>query len=356
MDPEATPGEAPAPLLRVEGLTVHFPVRGGILRRRTGMVRAVDGVSFVIAPGETLGLVGESGCGKSTAARAILRLVEPSAGSVQLGGVEISRLGGEALRRLRPRMQMIFQDPQASLNPRMKAGAIIAEPLSEHTELGRAGIRARVLELMGAVGLDRTFIDRYPHEFSGGQRQRIGIARALALDPDLIVCDEPVAALDVSIRAQVVNLLADLQRDHGLTYLFISHDLSVVRHIASRVLVMYLGRMMELAPRDALFAEPLHPYTEALLSAVPDPDPDPAPEAARSRIVLTGEVPSPRDPPQGCVFSTRCPRVVDRCRREAPDFREVSGGRWVACHLAGPDRTCNAVGKKETSKSERIEA
>jgi oligopeptide transport system ATP-binding protein len=324
-----------APLLRVDGLKMHFPIYRGLLRRQVGAVKAVDDVSFEIREGETLGLVGESGCGKSTTGRAILRLYDPTAGSIELEGREIAELGGDALRRLRPRMQMIFQDPQASLNPRMTVGSIIAEPLDEHAKLGRRERRARVLELMDAVGLSRTFANRYPHEFSGGQRQRIGIARALALNPKFIVCDEPIAALDVSIQAQVVNLLEDLQERFGLTYLFISHDLSMVRHLATRVAVMYLGRIMELAPRDAIYARPLHPYTEALLSAVPSPDPEV--EARRERIVLTGDVPSPSKPPPGCVFSTRCPKVFDRCRIEVPDLRDVGGGRRAACHLVEQD-------------------
>jgi oligopeptide transport system ATP-binding protein len=310
---------------------MHFPLYRGVLRRRAGAIRAVDDVSFDIAAGETLGLVGESGCGKSTTGRAILRLYEPTAGEVRLEGQDIAELGGEALRALRPRMQMIFQDPQASLNPRMTVGSIIAEPLDEHERLDRKARRARVFELMDAVGLARAFANRYPHEFSGGQRQRIGIARALALNPAFIVCDEPIAALDVSIQAQVVNLLEDLQESRGLTYLFISHDLSMVRHLATRVAVMYLGRIMELGPADALYADPLHPYTKALISAVPSPDPEV--EARRRRIILTGDVPSPANPPPGCVFCTRCPEAIPRCREEIPAFREVAPGRRVACHL-----------------------
>jgi oligopeptide transport system ATP-binding protein len=319
------------PLLSVRGLSMHFPLYRGVLRRRAGAIRAVDDVSFDIAAGETLGLVGESGCGKSTTGRAILRLYEPTAGEVRLEGQDIAALGGEALRALRPRMQMIFQDPQASLNPRMTVGSIIAEPLDEHERLDRKARRARVFELMDAVGLARAFANRYPHEFSGGQRQRIGIARALALNPAFIVCDEPIAALDVSIQAQVVNLLEDLQESRGLTYLFISHDLSMVRHLATRVAVMYLGRIMELGPADALYADPLHPYTKALISAVPSPDPEV--EARRRRIILTGDVPSPANPPPGCVFCTRCPEAIPRCREEIPAFREVAPGRRVACHL-----------------------
>jgi oligopeptide transport system ATP-binding protein len=333
--PEPLPEAARAePLLRVQGMKMHFPIYAGLLRRRVGEIKAVDDVSFDIRRGETLGLVGESGCGKSTAGRAILRLYKPTVGAIRLEGRDIAGLEGDALRALRPRMQMIFQDPQASLNPRMTVGSIIAEPLDEHAKLDRKARRARVLELMDAVGLNRAFANRYPHEFSGGQRQRIGIARALALNPAFIVCDEPIAALDVSIQAQVVNLLEDLQDRLGLTYLFISHDLSMVRHLATRVAVMYLGRIMELAPREALYAEPLHPYTQALISAVPSPDPEV--EARRRRIILTGDVPSPAKPPSGCVFSTRCPRVFDRCRVEPPPLHDLGSGRFAACHLVEP--------------------
>jgi oligopeptide transport system ATP-binding protein len=310
---------------------MHFPIYKGLLRREAGRIKAVDDVSFDIRAGETLGLVGESGCGKSTTGRAILRLYDPTAGVIELEGRDIARLEGSALRALRPRMQMIFQDPQASLNPRMTVGSIIAEPLDEHARLSKAERRARVMELMDAVGLNRTFANRYPHEFSGGQRQRIGIARALALHPKFIVCDEPIAALDVSIQAQVVNLLEDLQEKLGLTYLFISHDLSMVRHLATRVAVMYLGRLAEIAPRDAIYARPLHPYTEALISAVPSPDPEI--EARRKRIILKGDVPSPANPPRGCVFNTRCPKVFDRCYVDVPALLDQGGGRHVACHL-----------------------
>ena len=319
------------PLLRVDGLKMHFPIYKGVLRRKVGEIKAVDDVSFEIAEGETLGLVGESGCGKSTTGRAILRLYDPTAGAIELEGRDIARLEGNALRSLRPRMQMIFQDPQASLNPRMTVGSIIAEPLDEHANLGKRERRARVLELMDAVGLNRAFANRYPHEFSGGQRQRIGIARALALNPKFIVCDEPIAALDVSIQAQVVNLLEDLQEKLGLTYLFISHDLSMVRHLATRVAVMYLGRIAEIGPAEAIYSRPLHPYTEALISAVPSPDPEI--EARRQRIILKGDVPSPANPPRGCVFNTRCPKVFDRCHVDVPALLDQGGGRCVACHL-----------------------
>ncbi|MCL4167522.1 UNVERIFIED_CONTAM: hypothetical protein GTU68_057617, partial [Idotea baltica] len=292
---------------------MYFPIHTGLFRKHTGDVKAVDGVNFDIYEGETLGLVGESGCGKSTCGRAVLRLYEPTDGSVQLEGQELDFAPSErALRRLRPTMQMVFQDPQASLNPRMTVAAIIGEPLSEHTTMTGAERNDRIYELLDAVGLNRDFANRYPHEFSGGQRQRIGIARALALNPKFIVCDEPIAALDVSIQAQVVNLLEDLQEKLGLTYLFISHDLSMVRHIADRVAVMYLGKIAELGPRDALFSDPLHPYTKALLSAVPEPDP--ASHDTAERVILQGDVPSPSNPPQGCNFCTRCPVAIDICR------------------------------------------
>ncbi|MCK0167131.1 ATP-binding cassette domain-containing protein [Jannaschia sp. S6380] len=311
---------------------MHFPIYAGLLRRQVGAVKAVDGVSFDILEGETLGLVGESGCGKSTCGRAVLRLYDITGGEITIDGRSIGAGTQDALRDIRPTMQMVFQDPQASLNPRMTVGSIIGEPLTEHSGMSRAYRRARVEELMDQVGLNRAFVNRYPHEFSGGQRQRIGIARALALNPKFIVCDEPIAALDVSIQAQVVNLLEELQDRLGLTYLFISHDLSMVRHIADRVAVMYLGKVVELAPRDALYSEPLHPYTEALLSAVPEPDPAKAGQK-RDRIVLQGDVPSPANPPEGCNFCTRCPKVMDICRTVDPAFREVRPGHWAACHL-----------------------
>jgi len=320
-----------SPILKVDGLKMYFPIYKGVFRRHVGDVKAVDDISFEIFEGETLGLVGESGCGKSSAGRAVLRLYDVTAGSIELEGTQIAKLQGDALRRLRPEMQMIFQDPQASLNPRMTVASIIAEPLDEHRKLGKSERMARVFELMDAVGLNRDFANRFPHEFSGGQRQRIGIARALALNPKFIVCDEPIAALDVSIQAQVVNLLEDLQEKMGLTYLFISHDLSMVRHLATRVAVMYLGKVVELAPRDALYETPLHPYTQALLSAVPEPDP--SLENTRERIILQGDVPSPSNPPEGCNFCTRCPKVMEICKKDVPEFRNLGDGRYAACHL-----------------------
>ena len=336
-------------LVSVRDLKMYFPVYTGLLRRHTGDVKAVDGVSFDIMEGETLGLVGESGCGKSTVGRALLRLYELTGGSVVINGTDIATLSPEALRLARPQMQMVFQDPQASLNPRMTLAAIIGEPLEEHTALTRSQKLERVYELMDQVGLNRRFANRYPHEFSGGQRQRIGIARALALNPRFIVCDEPIAALDVSIQAQVVNLLEDLQDRLGLTYLFISHDLSMVRHIADRVAVMYLGQIAELSPRDALYANPLHPYAQALLSAVPEPDP--SLEGQRQRIILQGDVPSPANPPQGCNFCTRCPKVFDRCRVEEPKLTEVTTGRFVACHLMDAiTTTANSNGGTEAKE------
>ena len=321
-----------APLLRVENLKKHFPVMRGIFRRQVGTIKAVDGITFDVHPRETLGLVGESGCGKSTTGRLILQLYSVTEGEIFFKGEDISRLKGGALRRIRPRMQMIFQDPQDSLNPRMTVGSIVAEPLEEHGTVRGSAKRERVEQLLEAVGLNPRFTNRYPHEFSGGQRQRIGVARALALNPEFIVCDEPIAALDVSIQAQVVNLLEDLQEQLGLTYLFISHDLSMIRHIADRVAVMYLGKIVELAPSAQLYGEPLHPYTRALLSAVPIHDP--VLEEKRERVILTGDVPSPANPPSGCPFRTRCPVAVERCAEEAPAWRELRPGHRVACHLA----------------------
>jgi oligopeptide transport system ATP-binding protein len=319
-------------LLSVNGLSMHFPIYKGIFRRQVGAVRALDGVDLEVRRGRTLGLVGESGCGKSTTGRAILRLYEPTAGRIVFEGRDITHLGGDKLRLMRPRMQMIFQDPQACLNPRMTVGSIIAEPLDEHTTLKGRDRAARIRELLESVGLNPDLANRYPHEFSGGQRQRIGIARALALNPDFIVCDEPIAALDVSIQAQVVNLLQDLQDRFSLTYLFISHDLSMVRHLCDEVAVMYLGRVVELASRDLIYKSPMHPYTKALLSAVPVPEPKV--ERARQRVILKGDVPSPANPPSGCRFRTRCPVAFDRCASEQPAWRKVPDGRWVACHRA----------------------
>jgi len=319
------------PLVRVSNLKMHFPIYRGILKRQAGAVKAVDGISFDVFEGETLGLVGESGCGKSTVGRCVLRLYEVTDGSINIDGTDIATLSGAELRAKRPEMQMIFQDPQASLNPRMTVGSIISEPLDEHMKMDRAEKREKVGELMDAVGLARRFADRYPHEFSGGQRQRIGIARALALNPKFIVCDEPIAALDVSIQAQVVNLLEDLQEKLGLTYLFISHDLSMVRHLATRVAVMYLGRLVELGDSETLYMTPKHPYTQALLSAVPHPDP--AQAGNIDRIILEGDVPSPANPPPGCTFSTRCPRAQDICKQDSPEWREIGEGHFAACHF-----------------------
>ncbi len=318
--------------LQVDNLKKYFPIMQGLIRRKTGDIKAVDGISFDIYKGETLGLVGESGCGKSTTGLLILQLYPVTSGNIYLEGQNLTNLNGEELRKLRPRMQMIFQDPHSCLNPRMTVGSIVSEPLLEHSVVSGRERQTRVEELLDLVGLDPTHANRYPHEFSGGQRQRIGIARAIALNPEFIICDEPIAALDVSIQAQVVNLLEDLQSDLGLTYLFISHDLSMIRHISQRVAVMYLGRLMELANRKEIYKNPLHPYTQALLSAVPAPDP--LLEEKRERIILTGDVPSPANPPPGCPFNTRCPIAVNRCSQEVPEWRELRLKHWVACHLA----------------------
>ena len=335
----------PTPLVQVHDLKMHFPIYTGLFRKHTGDVKAVDGVSFDIMAGQTLGLVGESGCGKSTVGRAMLRLYEPTSGRVVIDGDDVAKLAPEALRKKRPTMQMVFQDPQASLNPRMTLAEIVSEPLDEHTDWTRDQKLERVYELMDQVGLNRRFVNRFPHEFSGGQRQRIGIARALALKPRFIVCDEPIAALDVSIQAQVVNLLEDLQEKLGLTYLFISHDLSMVRHLAQKVAVMYLGRIAELSPSKDLYRRPLHPYAEALLSAVNEPDPELA--ARRNRIILKGDVPSPANPPKGCNFCTRCPKVMEICRSVKPDLMEVEPGRLVACHLYPTTTAAGATGASE---------
>ena len=326
----ATEGEV---LLDVKDLVMHFPLTQGIIfQRKVGAVRAVDGISFQIKRGETLGLVGESGCGKSTTGRAILQLYRPTAGNVIFEGQDLTKLRGEQMRRMRRQVQMIFQDPYASLNPRMTVGSIIGEPLEIHSLAKGREKTARVQELLSVVGLNPYFANRYPHEFSGGQRQRIGIARALAVNPSFIVCDEPISALDVSIQAQIINLLEELQNEFGLTYLFIAHDLSVVRHISDRIAVMYLGKIVELAHHLELYRNPLHPYTKALLSAVPIPDP--VIERKRERIILTGDVPSPVNPPPGCRFHTRCPLADTICREQEPEFREVTPGHWAACHFA----------------------
>jgi oligopeptide transport system ATP-binding protein len=317
-------------LLRVENLVKHFPIHRGLLQRQVGAVRAVDDISFDIKRGETLGLVGESGCGKSTTGRAILQLHRPTSGKVDFDGVNLVALKGEELRRTRRKMQMIFQDPYASLNPRMTVGNIIGEPLIIHNIASGKEVDDRVAQLLELVKLNPSFATRYPHEFSGGQRQRIGVARALSLQPSFIVCDEPISALDVSIQAQVVNLLEDLQEQFNLTYLFIAHDLSMVRHISTRVAVMYLGVIVELAARADLYESPLHPYSQALLSAVPIPDP--IAEANRKRTILEGDVPSPANPPSGCRFRTRCPIAENFCADSRPEFREVTPGHYVACH------------------------
>jgi oligopeptide transport system ATP-binding protein len=328
------PAEGGEVLLQVEDLTVHFPVtRGVIFKKTVAVIKAVDGLDFTITKGETLGLVGESGCGKSTTGRAILQLIQPTRGKVLMQGADLCSLKGEPLRQMRRHMHMIFQDPYASLNPRMTVGKIIEEPLMVHRIGNSQERRERVQQLLLEVGLNPAFASRYPHEFSGGQRQRIGIARSLAVNPDFIVADEPVSALDVSIQAQVINLLEDLQASHELTYLFISHDLSVVRHISNRVAVMYLGKIVELAERRELYHHPLHPYTKALLSAVPIPDP--RVEVGRERVILKGDVPNPQAPPSGCRFHTRCPIAIEQCSQVEPEFAEHDPKHWAACHLAG---------------------
>ncbi len=323
---------ATEPLLSVKNLVKHFAVRKGLLQRTVGQVHAVDGISFTIRHGETLGLVGESGCGKSTAGKTILKLIEPTSGEIRVNGKRIDGLSRGAMRPWRRQLQVVFQDPYSSLNPRLSVHDIIAEPLVNYGISNRQALTDRVADLALKVGLHQDALARYPHEFSGGQRQRIGIARALALHPSLIVCDEPVSALDVSVQAQVINLLGDLQQEFGVSYLFVAHDLAVIEHISHRIAVMYLGKIVELADKAALFTRPQHPYTEALLSAVPVPDP----EAAKQRIILKGDVPSPINPPAGCRFHTRCPQAFARCSKEEPEMREVFPGHHVACHLREP--------------------
>jgi oligopeptide transport system ATP-binding protein len=332
--------ETPEPtqdLIEVEGLKVYFPIRSGIFQNTVGTVKAVDGIDFEVRKGETLGLVGESGCGKSTTGRALIRLREPTEGTVRFDGIDLAKLKTDELRRMRRRMQIIFQDPYGSLDPRMTVGSIISEPIDTHHLATGAAKRERVADLLRIVGLDPKYVSRYPHEFSGGQRQRIGVARALAVEPDFIVCDEPISALDVSIQAQVLNLLTDLRRQLGLTYLFIAHDLSVVKHISDRVAVMYLGKIVEIGPPDIMYAAPGHPYTRALLSAVPVPDPEL--ERKRKRVILTGDVPSPVNPPEGCRFHTRCwlyERLgqPEQCRTIDPPIRMLQGDHGAACHFA----------------------
>jgi oligopeptide transport system ATP-binding protein len=324
------------PLVQVRHLRKYFPItRGIVIQRHVGDIKAVDDVSFDIYKGETLGLVGETGCGKTTVGRTMLRLYEPTDGQVLFDEVDLAKLPGDKLRHMRRRMQMIFQDPYASLNPRMTVGGIVAEPLEVHAVAQGKEKQERVQQLLRLVGLNPYFVNRYPHEFSGGQRQRIGIARALALNPDLIICDEPISSLDVSIQAQVVNLLEELQGHLELTYLFIAHDLSMVRHISDRMAVMYLGKIVELTDRDEIYLNPLHPYTQALMSAVPVPDP--VLEEKRQRIILEGDIPSPASPPEGCNFNTRCPVAIDVCFEIEPDFIEVRPGHFCACHLVEPE-------------------
>jgi peptide/nickel transport system ATP-binding protein len=334
--PQPTDGPRPAPrgeaLLRLTDLTKHFPTRRpGIITRPDAPVKAVDGISLEVRPGETVGLVGESGCGKSTAGRTMLRLLDPTSGTIEFAGEDVTTVEGHRLRQLRREMQMVFQDPYGSLNPRHTVGKIVAAPYEIQGIKPEGGVRKAVQQLMERVGLNPEHYNRYPHEFSGGQRQRIGVARAIALQPRLLVCDEPVSALDVSIQAQVINLLEDIQDEQGLAYVFVAHDLSVVRHISDRVVVMYLGKIMEEADRDTLYERPLHPYTHALLSAVPVPDPNH--ESRRERILLTGDLPSPQNPPSGCVFRTRCPKAQERCAVEVPVPIEREPGHRVACHF-----------------------
>ncbi|MFN7471101.1 MAG: ABC transporter ATP-binding protein [Roseiflexaceae bacterium] len=341
-----TDHKTPETLIEVKDLKMYFPVTKGIvLRRKIGDVKAVDGLTFSIRKGETLGLVGESGCGKSTTGRALIQLYKPTTGEVIFHGTDLTKLAPEQMRQMRRKVQMIFQDPYASLNPRMTVGDIIAEPIMVHNlRKGKEAVRERVQELLKLVGLNPYFINRYPHEFSGGQRQRIGIARALAVEPEFVVCDEPVSALDVSIQAQILNLLEDLQNQLGLTYLFIAHGLAAVKHISDRVAVMYLGKIVEIAAGAQLYQAPTHPYTQALLSAVPIPDP--ALERTRARIILTGDVPSPLNPPSGCRFHTRCPIATEQCKQEEPELKDIGGGHMVSCHRSSEAIALMAVDKK----------
>ena len=341
-----TDHKTPETLIEVKDLKMYFPVTKGIvLRRKVGDVKAVDGLTFSIRKGETLGLVGESGCGKSTTGRALIQLYKPTTGEVIFHGTDLTKLAPEQMRQMRRKVQMIFQDPYASLNPRMTVGDIIAEPIMVHNlRKGKEAVRERVQELLKLVGLNPYFINRYPHEFSGGQRQRIGIARALAVEPEFVVCDEPVSALDVSIQAQILNLLEDLQNQLGLTYLFIAHGLAAVKHISDRVAVMYLGKIVEIAAGAQLYHTPTHPYTQALLSAVPIPDPDL--ERTRARIILTGDVPSPLNPPSGCRFHTRCPIATEQCKQEEPELKDIGGGHMVSCHRSSEAIALMAVDKK----------
>ena len=316
-------------ILDVQDLKKYFPIRGGVFQHTVGYVKAVDGISFQLKRGETLGIVGESGCGKSTAGRTILRLHEITGGKVLFNGKDIAKLSKKELRKKRLEMQMVFQDPYSSLNPRMTVGQIIGEALTDHKLMNKAQAKEKVQEIMEVCGLPSYYVNRYPHEFSGGQRQRIGIARALVLDPQFVICDEPVSALDVSIQSQIINLLGDLQKERNFSYIFISHDLSVVEYISNRVAVMYLGNIVELADKNEIFDNPLHPYTKALMSAIPVPDPT----RKSGRIILTGDLPSPSNPPSGCKFRTRCPMACEKCAKEAPEYRDVGGGHYVACHL-----------------------